>query len=362
MTACTVCGTKRAAHELWCPLHTAAHTQPAGRIARAVRFHSMRDAPSAVASNPGPGVVRFDVDWGLGVRGVYESNGAVRSTLGLGPLLLADGVGVNVVGSGWLHPQALRAALLAEGFRLRDPDVAKALDAYKVNDDIERRLGVTVEWQLDGATSTVKASQADRAADIADHKAADEQAAHARAAGQAFTPDWDRMQGEAFAEAARTTRAEPREPAPPLRVYVAGASKEIDRCRAAMDYVREIGGVITCDWIAEIERVGSANDGLTQEQRRESAEADLCGVMEADVFWLLAPDNTSTGAWVELGTALVAREVWRANDAVQHPTVIIVSGPGSKRSIFAALADLETPSDITAMRRVAELAKERQRK
>lgn len=214
----------------------------------------------------------------------------------------------------------------------------------------------------DRESSTERESRRDMAADIADHKAADEQAAHARAAGQAFTPDWDRMQGEAFAEAARTTRAEPREPAPPLRVYVAGASKEIDRCRAAMDYVRELGGVIACDWIAEIERVGSANEGLTQEQRRESAEADLCGIMGADVFWLLVPENDSKGAWVELGAALVSREIWRANDAVEHPTVIIVSGPGSKRSIFAALADLETPSDITAMRRVAELAKERQRK
>ena len=134
----------------------------------------------------------------------------------------------------------------------------------------------------------------------------------------------------------------------PLRVYVAGSSREMDRARAAMDYVRELGGVITFDWVAEIERVGSANDGLTDEQRRSSAAADLEGVEACDVFWLLAPETPSTGAWVELGIALGLRESIR----------IIVSGPGSKRSIFSALANIETPSDITAAHHIARLVRE----
>ena len=142
-----------------------------------------------------------------------------------------------------------------------------------------------------------------------------------------------------------------------IKVYVAGASKEADRCRAAMEYARELGCVITCDWLAEIERVGAANEGLSNEQRTESAIADLEGVIAADVFWLLAPENQSTGAWTELGYALALRDQQRR--AGQTPIEVVVSGPGRARSIFSALADVELASDITAARHISAIAKAR---
>lgn len=129
----------------------------------------------------------------------------------------------------------------------------------------------------------------------------------------------------------------------PLRVYVAGASKEPERVRWAMDAVRALGCEITLDWLAVIEAEGAANEGLTDAVRRRAARADLDAVGDADVLWLLAPSNASTGAWVELGAALSGR-AWAA-----HPGGVIVSGPARHRCIFAALADEEHDTDEAAL-------------
>ncbi len=88
-----------------------------------------------------------------------------------------------------------------------------------------------------------------------------------------------------------------------MKIYVAGASKEPERVRAAMDACRSRGWTITCDWLAEIERVGAANEGLTHGQRIEASEQDLGGIDDCEVFWLLAPAH-GVGAWAELGYAL----------------------------------------------------------
>lgn len=140
-----------------------------------------------------------------------------------------------------------------------------------------------------------------------------------------------------------------------MRVYVAGASREMDRCAAAMALVRELGGTITCDWVEAIRASGSpANEGKTDEERRADATEDLKGVSDADVLWLLAPEGTSAGAWTELGYALALRSTTRHHES-GRPLRIVVSGRASARSIFAALADEEIPSDIAAARRIALL-------
>lgn len=129
-----------------------------------------------------------------------------------------------------------------------------------------------------------------------------------------------------------------------LRVYVAGASKEPERVRAAMEAVRAAGFKITLDWLAAIEEAGAANEGLSDEDRRRYAKEDLRSVQRADVVWVLAPESTSTGAWVELGFALAIRDGCGWNDLA-----IVVSGAARTRCIFAALADAEFDSDEEAL-------------
>lgn len=118
----------------------------------------------------------------------------------------------------------------------------------------------------------------------------------------------------------------------PLRVYVAGASKEAQRCRYMMDAVVRVGAVLTLDWLAAIEKEGAANEGLTHEKRQHYAKEDMQAVLDAHVLFLLAPMLPSTGAWTELGIALAA------NKLRKHKITIITAGPQSARekSIFCA--------------------------
>lgn len=134
-----------------------------------------------------------------------------------------------------------------------------------------------------------------------------------------------------------------------MRVYVAGASKETTRVRWAMDAIRAAGHEITCDWLAAIEEAGASNEGLSDDDRRRYAREDLDAVLAADVLWLLAPWNASTGAWVELGCALGVATI-----EVGLAPIIIVSGPARMRCIFAALADQEHDTDGAALAAVLE--------
>jgi nucleoside 2-deoxyribosyltransferase len=134
-----------------------------------------------------------------------------------------------------------------------------------------------------------------------------------------------------------------------LRVYVAGASKEPERVRWAMDSLRSAGCKVTLDWLAVIEKAGSANEGLSDAQRARAAHDDLVGVQVADVLWVLAPENTSTGAWVELGYALALG------------TIVVVSGHARTRSIFAALAGHEFDSDDEALEHIVSASRPHRR-
>jgi hypothetical protein len=89
-----------------------------------------------------------------------------------------------------------------------------------------------------------------------------------------------------------------------MRVYVAGASAEIDRCERFRDRCIAAGHAVTFDWMAHVRSTGSANIGLTREQRELAALACLDGVSNADVFVLLFPRAVTVGAWVEFGFAL----------------------------------------------------------
>ncbi len=130
-----------------------------------------------------------------------------------------------------------------------------------------------------------------------------------------------------------------------MKIYVAGASKEPERVRAAMTAVRAHGWEVTLDWLADIEAAGSANEGLSQLDRVRYAQSDLRGIDRADVVWLLAPVIGGVGAWVELGYALA------------RGYTVIVSGASSARTIFAALAEEEHVSDLDALASLRDYAR-----
>jgi len=115
-------------------------------------------------------------------------------------------------------------------------------------------------------------------------------------------------------------------------IYVAGASAEPERVRYAMDEVVANGWVLAQDWLKDIQLEGSANH-VTEEKRAHYAQVDLKAVARSDVFWLLAPKERTSGAWVEFGAALVREDV-----------VVVVSGP-FEQSIFCSLADKEFSDD-----------------
>lgn len=87
-----------------------------------------------------------------------------------------------------------------------------------------------------------------------------------------------------------------------MEIYVAGASKEMERVKRVMKQIREAGHEITFDWVAEVEKVGMANPSDLA-QRKASARSDVDGVIDADVILVLhpAPGVPTAGMWFEMG-------------------------------------------------------------
>jgi hypothetical protein len=83
--------------------------------------------------------------------------------------------------------------------------------------------------------------------------------------------------------------------------------------------------------------------------RRRAALADLEGVLSARVLWLVQPDqaSTSTGAWVELGSAITKRELAQKFAGI-GPVSVVASGT-SKKCIFSDLADYRFQSHDDAL-------------
>lgn len=134
-----------------------------------------------------------------------------------------------------------------------------------------------------------------------------------------------------------------------VRVYVAGASDELERAQRAIDFIRSIGWTITHDWVADVRRVrvegGRADADLTSDEMRELAAADLAAVQGAELVWLLVPNTPSTGAWVELGYALALNR-WT------NAPRIIASGPRAAGSLWCSLLE-QFETDEAAIRTLA---------
>lgn len=116
-----------------------------------------------------------------------------------------------------------------------------------------------------------------------------------------------------------------------IRIYIAGASREPVRVRAWITAAQRAGWHVTLDWLAAIEAVGTANEGLSHDDRERYAADDWRAVRSADVVWVLAPEQPSIGCWVEMGLALASGHA--------H---VVVSGPARERTIFGALAEEHT--------------------
>lgn len=130
-----------------------------------------------------------------------------------------------------------------------------------------------------------------------------------------------------------------------MKVYVAAASKEIERASAFMQSVRELGHEITFDWIPKFQKQRVHESRLPVALRRAAAQEDLRGVRSADLLVVLTPhDSTpSRGAWVELGYALGLRA---ATD--RAPQVWCV-GLSAMVTVFTELADARYFSDSAAL-------------
>lgn len=128
-----------------------------------------------------------------------------------------------------------------------------------------------------------------------------------------------------------------------ISIYVAGSSdiSERPRVRAVMNAVAALHGAhLSLDWLAAVEKAGSANAGLTHEQRATHAREDMAAILTSDVLLLLVPTAPSAGCWVEMGVALaIARSV---------TTLSIVCSGNTERSIFCALG-VEMADDEVAV-------------
>lgn len=128
-----------------------------------------------------------------------------------------------------------------------------------------------------------------------------------------------------------------------MKIYVAGASKEIEKIEGFIERLRMAGHTITFDWTVAVRQVGDASpdDG---DIRKASARADLDGVENCHIFWLVKPsvESTSTGAWVELGFAL------------SFPGKTTIASGDNRKCIFADLVDREFDEHEEALRFLLE--------
>lgn len=118
-------------------------------------------------------------------------------------------------------------------------------------------------------------------------------------------------------------------------VFIAGASREAERCRRWIDKAKASPYLrITQDWLEHIERVGRACPE-DEEQQQSAASANWRGIAEAQIFWLLAPSVVSRDSWGEVTLALSSQ------------CFVYSSGASAYQSINCSLGE-RYPTDIEA--------------
>jgi hypothetical protein len=128
-----------------------------------------------------------------------------------------------------------------------------------------------------------------------------------------------------------------------VKIYIAGASAEIERAERAIELARLAGFEVAYDWPANVREVGESNPpDATDEQRREWAGTALWAVAQVDAFWLLLPREPTVGAWFEFGAAL-------ARTGARSSPYIIASGDDVTHSPFVARAHVHAADDNEAL-------------
>ena len=127
-----------------------------------------------------------------------------------------------------------------------------------------------------------------------------------------------------------------------MDIYIAGASAELDRAKNAMAFVHSHPRLtLAHDWTRDIEREriqgGRQDHDLSKEERVRYASQILQAITGTPVFWLLVPHEGvhTTGAWVELGAALIYRTMLEVLGVGN--SIILSSGPQVDHHLFAAL-------------------------
>lgn len=126
-----------------------------------------------------------------------------------------------------------------------------------------------------------------------------------------------------------------------MMIYVAGASRELDRVEAFITVARLRGHELTHDWTVPVRAsriAGKTDADHTDEEAAAYASEDLQGIVTADAFVLLAPAEGGSGAWAELGFAL---------GSFRGP--ILVAGEHCRRSVFTRLAHATCLTDDAAL-------------
>lgn len=141
-----------------------------------------------------------------------------------------------------------------------------------------------------------------------------------------------------------------------MKVYVAGASGEMERAAEAMATLVKIPGVeLAHNWVQQILDVGAANPRDAAEAQRRAWSMDVMErVRGAAVLWLLLPTVPTIGAWCELSAAV-------AFDMAQSgpQKLVVTSGQEDVRlsTIFTALAREHFDTDAEALTRIRMFAR-----
>jgi hypothetical protein len=151
-------------------------------------------------------------------------------------------------------------------------------------------------------------------------------------------------------------------PRTPLRVYVAASSREMERVDRALE---KLGGLteveVTYRWIDDMRAdmaKGISDKDLTRKEAMEAGHKCLLGVAEAEVFWLLYPNEPTRGAWVELGYARAL------GDNFRHISIVVsYEGRTSLGACPLAVADddgyHETLGDAAGFEIIEQLRNEK---
>jgi hypothetical protein len=130
-----------------------------------------------------------------------------------------------------------------------------------------------------------------------------------------------------------------------LRVYLAGASREVERAQYWSKAIRSCSELaLVSTWHQTAKSWAGTDHTYPLQDQRNIAAVDLGEVSAADCLWLRVPHAPSIGAFVELGFSLA------------HRKRVIVSGPGCDSSIFTALANFRSPDDSLAFAELLRLA------